>query len=166
MVVRRIAVGLLLALGLVVGWSWWNSDERRIGRRLDDLLERAEKAPGENQLVAALKAEEIAALFADPFDFRARQFDFATRDRRTLVRTIALYRMRSDRIAAQVLDRRLDVAATERRATMSLTVRFVGGWQGWTKDAYRFQIGWREQEGEWRIDLVDLVELVPAVAGP
>jgi hypothetical protein len=120
-----------------------------------------EKSPGENQLLAALKAEEAARVFADPFDFRARQFDFATRDRQTLIRSIALYRTRSERIAVHVLDRRLDVAAGERRATMALTARFVGGWQGRADEAYRFQLGWREQDGEWRIGYLDLVEIVP-----
>lgn len=158
--VTKVLAAGLLAVAAIGGWHWWHGDARRIGRQLDRLLESVEKAPGENQLVAALKAQEVASRFADPFDFRARQFDFATRDRQTLVRSVALYRLRSERIAPRVVDRRLDVAAEERRATMRLTVRFVGGWQGLDGEAYRFQIGWREQEDEWRIDSVDLIEIV------
>lgn len=158
--IKKLAAAGLLLAATILAWQWWHSDARRIGRRLDQLLGSVEKAPGENQLVAALKAQEVGALFTDPFDVRARQLDFTTRDRQTLVRSVALYRLRSERIAAEVLDRRLDVAVQERRATMGLTVRFAGGWQGAANEAYRFQIGWREQEGEWRIDFVDLVEIV------
>jgi hypothetical protein len=160
---RKVVLGVLLVAGSLAAWAWWNGDARRIERRVSYLLERVEKTPGENQLVGALKAEEAGRVFAYPFDFRARQFDFATRDRRELVRAIALYRLRSERIAAQVLDRRLDVATADRRATMTLAVRFRGGWGSPTNDAYRFRLGWREQEGEWRIDFVDLVEIMPAV---
>lgn len=161
MTLKKLGILILGGAAALAAWSWWNGDARRIGRRLDYLLERVEKSPGESQLVAALKAEEAARIFADPFDFRARQFDFETRDRQTLIRSIALYRLRSERIAVQVLDRRLDFAAGERRANMGLTVRFVGGWQGRANEAYRFQLGWREQDGEWRLDFVDLLEIVP-----
>ncbi len=101
--------------------------------------------------------------FADPFEFRARQFDFETRDRQTLVRNVALYRLRSERISVRIFDRRLDLDPARGRATMLLTARFVGGLGGRGNEAYRFQLDWVEQEGRWKIDYVDLLETRPGL---
>lgn len=155
-----LVVAVLVAVLAVA--RWWTSDARRIGRKVDYLIECIEKSPGEGKLAAALKAEQLGGLFADAFVFRARPYDFETQDRQTLIRTVALYRLRSERIGAQVLARRLDIDAANRRATMTLTTRFTGGWRDLGNDALRFQINWREDDGEWQIDTVDLLEVVPA----
>jgi hypothetical protein len=168
MLLKKILLPLLAVVVVFLAWSWWQSDSQRIARRVKYLTERVEKSPGEGQLMAALKSQELGGLFAEPFQFRARQFDFETRDRQTLIRTVALYRMRSDRITAQVLDRDLDVDGAGRRATMYLTTRFAGGFGGLGgpgNDAYRFQLNWIEQQGEWKIDYVDLVDVLPTT-GP
>jgi len=159
----RMSRWLLLVVVLVAVLAaarWWTSDAQRIGSKLDYLIERIEKSPGEGQLAAALKAEQLGSLFADPFVFRARPYDFETRDRQTLIRTVASYRLRSERIGARVLERRLDIDGANRRATMTLTARFTGGWREFGNDALRFQINWREEHGEWQIDFVDLLEIV------
>ena len=151
-----------LAAGLAF-WSWWSSDRQRIGRALRGLSEAVEKSPREGQLGAALKSREAVSYFADPFEFRARQFDFETRDRQTLVRNVALYRLRSERISVRIFDRRLDLDPARGRATMLLTARFVGGLGGRGNEAYRFQLDWVEQEGRWKIDYVDLLETRPGL---
>ncbi len=161
---RYLVVGVaVIALG-ITGWSWWHSDARRIGRELDRLMAQVDKSPGENPLTGALAAQEAAGQFAQSFHFRARQFDFETRDRQSLIRAIALYRNRSERIATQVLDEQLDIDAAAGRATMVLTARFQGGWQALTEDGYRFQLDWVEEEGGWRIAYADLLEVVQPVA--
>ncbi len=157
-----------LAAGLAF-WSWWSTDRQRIGRALRGLSEAVEKSPGEGQLGAALKSREAASYFADPFEFRARQFDFETRDRQTLARNVALYRLRSERISVQIFDRRLDLDPSARKATMLLSARFVGGLGGSNgllgggNESYRFQLNWVEQEGRWKIDYVDLLEIHPGL---
>lgn len=165
MFLKKIALLLVAVIAVVVAWTWWHSDAQRIGRRLEDLTERVEKSPGEGQLAAALKAEQVGSLFAEAFEFRARQFDFETRDRQSLIRAVALYRLRSERIVSRILDQRLDVDSAGRKATMVFTARFIGGWRGIGNDAYRFQLNWVEQDGEWKIEYVDLLEIVPAM-GP
>jgi len=162
MLLKKTALLLLGVIAAFVAWTWWHGDARRIGRRLEYLTERIEKSPGEGQLAAALRAEEVARMFAEQFQFRARQFDFETRDRQALIRAVALYRLRSERIVSHILDKRLDIDATERKATMVFTARFVGGWSAIGNDAYRFQFNWVEQAGEWKIEYVDLLEIVPA----
>jgi len=161
---KKLLAGLAATIAIILAWGWWSSDARRISSRLDDMIAAVAKSSGENQLNGALKAQEFAGHYAEPFVFRARQFDFETRSRQDLVRAVLLYRTRSERIATRVLDKRLDVDNATRRATMFVTARFVGGWRSGSDDAYRFQLNWVEQAGEWKIDYADLVEVVP-VAG-
>ncbi|MGH9464008.1 MAG: hypothetical protein ACRD0X_00055, partial [Thermoanaerobaculia bacterium] len=131
-------------------------------RQLARLMELAEKEPGETRLAGLERAGSMVELFAAQFEFRARPFDFATRDRRELARAIASYRSGSERIGSRVYDRDLWIDGDARRAAMRLTAEFGEGLAlTGDRDAYRFQIGWVEENGEWRIDLVDLVEVVP-----
>lgn len=158
----RLLVLVSLAAGLAA-W-WWlgrDGDERAIGRQLERMIELAEKESGETPLAGLERARAIADLFAAQFEFRALPFDFATRDRRELAQAIASYRAGSERIGSRVYDRELWVDGGARRAAMRVTVEFREGMGlGGERDAYRFQIAWVEEGGAWRIDLVDLVEVV------
>ena len=158
----KILIPLVALVALLVGWNWWTSDAQRIVRRLEALAETVEKSPGEGQLATAFKAEQVAGFFAEPFQFRARQFDFATDDRGTLARSVAAYRLRSDRIVPSVLHRELDLDPAARTAKMVVVIRFAGGFRGRANEAYRFQLNWVEQEAEWKIGFADLIEIVPA----
>lgn len=159
---NRLLFALLAIVGLVVGWNWWTSDARRIERRLGALTDAVAKSGKENQLTLALRAEQVAGFFAQPFSFRARQFDFETDDRGALTRAVAGYRLRSDRISPAVLHRELEVDSTTRSARMQIVVRFAGGLANRGSEAYRFQLNWVEQQGEWKIGFADLIEIVPA----
>ena len=158
----KVALPLVAFVALIIGWNWWTSDTQRIARRLEALAEAVEKTPGEGQLATAFKAEQAARFFAEPFQFRARQFDFETVDRGALIRSVAAYRLRSDRIAPSVLHHELDVDSINRTAKMVALIRFAGGFRSRANDAYRFQLNWVEQDGEWKIGYADLIEIVPA----
>ncbi len=159
---RRLLLLAALAAGLAA-W-WWlgrGGDERAIERQLERLVELAEKEPGETPLAGLERARAITGLFAARFELRARPFDFATRDRQELARAIASYRAGPERISSRVTDRELWLDAEARRAAMRVTIEFGEGLAlTGNRDAYRFQIGWVEENGEWRIDLVDLIEIV------
>ena len=155
---RNLLLALVVVAGALLWWNWASSAERRIARELDALMERVEKGPDENPLHGALKAEEAARSFAEPFRFRAWQFDFETRNRQDLIRGIVLYRSRSDRVAPQLLDSEIEVQGE--RAVQRLVVRFQGGWQGVGDDAYRFRLEWVETPQGWRIADADLEEIV------
>ena len=156
----KVLTAVVVIFLLFVGWAWWSGDAQRINRRLGALTDEVEKAPGEGQLATALKAEAVAAFFAEPFRFRARQFDFETTDRRTLVRSVAAYRLRSERIATDILYRHLEIDPVARTARLEIVARFAGGWGGRAGEAYRFQLDWVEQEDRWQIGYVDLIEIV------
>lgn len=158
------ALALLAALGGLVGWL--HSDRRRISRQVRRIEKLVAKRPGESNLTALNKARQITELFAPGFEFRARQFDFSTRDRRALAGAIHRYRSLSDAVSMRVVSRELHIDGGFRRATLYLTAEFltgIGDLRG--REAYGFQINWVDHEGEWLIDYVDLLRVIEQPSG-
>jgi hypothetical protein len=61
----------------------------------------------------------------------------------------------------RVRDWQLDVDKPSRRATLNVTTDFVTSFRDITgREAYRWQVNWVEQEDEWRIDYVRLLEII------
>jgi len=153
--------GLLLVLS---GWwliDWYTSPERRIDGQLGEIQKLISKAPGENNLNALAKARAATELFADSFEFEARQFDFHTRDRQQLISGIHQYRTRAETILMQFPEREIAVDKELGRATSQVTAHFITKTRDLAgREAYRFQINWIEQEGEWRMDYVRLLEII------
>jgi hypothetical protein len=159
--IQVVIVALLLAAG---GWwlvAWYTSPTRRIGRQLSEIEKLIAKPPGESNLTALNKARLAAELFADNFEFVAEEFDFHTRDRQQLLSGIHQYRSRSQTILMQVRDREISVVPEQHRATSYVIAHFITKARDISgREAYRFQINWLEQEGEWRMDYVRLLEII------
>ena len=153
--------GLLILLG---GWwlfGWYTSPERRINAQLGEIQKLISKAPGENNLNALAKARSATKLFAESFEFEAQQFDFHTRDRQQLISGIHQYRSRAQTILMQFPDKDLSVDPRHGRATSQVTAYFITKARDITgREAYRFQINWVEQDGQWRMDYVRLLEVI------
>ena len=152
-----------VALILCSWWwyQWYTSPERQIDNRLGQIQKLIAKAPGEDNLGALAKARAATELFADSFEFEARQFDFHTRDRQQLISGIHQYRSRAQTILVQFPEKDLAVNAGQARATSHVTVQFVTKARDLAgREAYRFQINWLEQGGEWRMDYVRLLEII------
>ena len=160
-VVRNLALGLAV---VVAGWivlAWYGNDERRIGRQLKKLQELVAKSPNETDLASLSRAREVTNLFADPFEVVAEPFDFHTQDRQALGVGIHSYRSRAESIRMRVRERELTVDKKSRRATLYLTTDFVTDFRDFMgREAYRWQVNWVEQEGEWRIDYAKLLEVI------
>ena len=149
--------GLLLA----AIWLWNQGDERRIERNLKRIQKLVGKGPGEGRLEGLRRAREISGFFADGFEVEAEQLGFHSRDRRSLTAGIHRYRSSSHRIAMRVYDKDHFVDHRLGRATTHLTADFLTGLDDLTGlEAYRLQINWVEQSGDWRIDYVRLLEVV------
>lgn len=133
----------------------------QVRRRLDEVQKLVGKVPGETNLESLNKARKISELFATDFEFTAPQFDFATRDRRTLVGAIHDYRSRSSTVAMLTRDVEVSVDEAARRATVHLVAEFVSGVDDILgREAYAFQINLKEENDEWRIDYVRLLEVL------
>jgi hypothetical protein len=166
---RAKGAAALVLLGVAALWlfSWYRSPERRIHRSIAEIEKLVAKAPGEDNLTALGKARKIGELFAEEFEFEAQPFDFSTRDRQRLTAAIHQYRSRSQAIAVEIRDRETSVDPQQGRGTSHLTVEFLTKFQDLAgREAYRFQINWVEEGGEWRIDYVRLLEVIDAPSGP
>ena len=159
---RRTLIACLFLIVLVaIGWNWWQSDRRQIARQLDHLQELVAKDGPESALEGLAEARAITGLFASAFEIRARQLDFATRDRQELIRFIHQYRSGSESIHMRVSTGTLNVVPEHRRATLDATLEFPsGGPLGGADEAYHVQVNWLEENGVWRIDYVDLLEII------
>lgn len=158
-----IAVAVLVAGWWVYGWLF--SDSRRIERELEEIRELLSKSGHEAELAAVARAGDVTGRFADPFEVRARDYGGSMTDRRSVAGTIHRYRSSADRIAVIFSDHDLTVDGS--RATMEFVAEFqttlLDGLSG--SERYRFRIDWREQDGDWRIALVDLLEVVEGPRG-
>jgi hypothetical protein len=161
---RGLQAAVALAVLLIGGWlavRWWVSPERRVNRNIKKIQELVSKTPGESDLVALGKARRLSEMFADNFEFRAAGFDFYTRDRQRLAAGAHQYRSFSQAIAMRVRQKELTVDKEHRRASTYLTADFVTKARDITgREAYRFRIDWVEQEGDWKIDYVELLEIL------
>ena len=167
---KRLQVTVALALLVIAGWMtvrWWVSPERQIGKSIKRMQKLVSKAPGESDLVALGKARNISEMFAESFEFRAEGFDFYTRDRQRLAAGVHQYRSFSQAIAMRVRDKELTVDEEHRRASTYLIADFVTKARDITgREAYRFRIDWVEQEGDWKIDFVELLEILEEPTRP
>jgi hypothetical protein len=167
---RRLQSAVALAALLIGGWlvvRWWVSPERRINKKIQQIQKLVSKAPGESDIVALGKARRVSEMFADSFEFRAEDFDFYTRDRQRLAAGVHQYRSYSQAIAMRVRDKELTVNEEHRRASTYLIADFVTKARDVTgREAYRFRLDWVEQEGDWRIDFVELMEILEEPTRP
>lgn len=146
---------------------WWVSPERQIEKGIKRMQKLVSKTPGESDLVALGKARNVSEMFADSFEFRAEGFDFYTRDRQRLAAGVHQYRSFSQAIAMRVRDKELTVDVEHRRASTYLVADFVTQARDITgREAYRFRIDWVEQEGDWKIDFVELLEILEEPTRP
>lgn len=167
---RGLQTAVALVALLIGGWlavRWWVSPQRQVNRNIKEIQKLVSKTPGESDLVALGKARNISEMFADNFEFRAEGFDFYTRDRQRLAAGVHQYRRFSQAIAMRVREKELTVDEEHRRASTYLTTDFVTKARDITgREAYRFRIDWVEQEGDWKIDYVELVEILEEPTRP
>lgn len=170
MLSRRFQATIALIALLVTGWlavRWWVSPQRQIKRNIKEIQRLVSKTPGESDLVALGKVRKVSEMFAESFEFRAKGFDFYTRDRQRLAAGVHQYRSFSQAIAMRVRDKELTVDEEHRRVSTYLIADFVTSARDITgREAYRFRIDWVEQGDEWKIDYVELLEILEEPTRP
>ncbi len=154
----------LAGVAVVLAASWlilglWNSDARRIERRLAKLQKLAAKTLVETQFRGATKAKGIADLFTADFELIAEPENFSTSSRQDLIRGVMAYRSRSKSLVVDVLRKDLFIDPGGTIATHYAYVQFVsdlGDFAGTT--TYPVQIEWVKEGGEW---LIKKLEVLP-----
>ena len=166
MTARRLALVLLALIAIPFIWTWWSSERRQIERQAERLEDLVSKLGAESAIEGVATARAITNLFASSFEVRAQQLGFSTRDRQELIRFVHRYRSTSDSIHMRIRQSSLSVASEHHRATQNATFEFLsGGPLSSSSERYRVQINWLLEDGDWRIDYVDLLEILDIPPG-
>lgn len=156
---KRIALIVATAIALVVLWSWWTSDRRRLAARLDEIEELFEKSRAEDQLTSFGKTRAIVELFAPGFVVLARPYEASITHRQQLAGIVQRYRDGSERIEISDSERRFEIDA-ERGVAESAALFAVAGGAGGGGERFRARIAWARIDGEWRIQEFEIVEVL------
>lgn len=157
--VRLLALAAVAAI-LVALALWWTSDRRRIVAQFEALQGAIEKRGGEGALDRLAHAREVSECFADGFVLLAQPYEGTITDRQQLMGIVDRYRGSAESIA--VSDSEVEVTLRE-NATADLTavVEAVGQRPGGPgRERLRLRIAWREDDGVWRIQELEVLEVL------
>jgi hypothetical protein len=151
-----------VAAVLIAGWVWWSSDARRLGARLAELEAAFEKDGPEDQLASFGKTRRIVELFAPGFLILARPYEGSISDRQQLAAIVQRYRDSARTIDVSSGSRETEVhserGTAETTAVFSISGDRGGGGPG--GERFRARIAWSRAEGEWRIQEVEILEVL------
>ena len=160
----RTAYLLYAVLALAVGvwlYTTWSGDRRRIERQLDRFRSLVEKEGEESALAAANQARLVGELLTRDFSLHLEPYAPVLTDRRELTRVILGYRTRASRIGLDFRDRELALDESSRIGDMTLVAAISGTADGQAyREGYRLRLRWVPEDGEWRIQRVDLLEVL------
>lgn len=154
---RYIAIAIVAAA--VALFFYLRGDERRILRQLDRLEELMSKQGAEDQLASFVVVREVSSLFADGFVVRAKPWQGSLVGRKELTGALMRYRTAALVIEAEVGSRELEVDGDLGLATLVGDLQVVmdfGGRKG--RERRQVRIEWVEEEGQWLVREVDLLE--------
>lgn len=157
--VRLVTLSALVAV--IVGFVlWWTSDRRRIAAQFEALQNAIEKAGSEGTLDRVSHARAASDLFAEGFVILAQPYEGTIEDRQQLMAIVDRYRESAERIV--VSDSEVEVELRP-NATAELTavVEAVGARPGGPgRERLRIRVAWREDEGVWRIQELEVLEVL------
>ena len=157
---RALALAVLVA-GLTAGWLWWGSDRRRIQARFDEAITLFEKSGAETQLEAFARVRGIVGLFAPGFVAMARPYEGTITDAQQLAGIVASYRASAERIAVADAGRELVLRPQNATAELTTTVTVDGVRDGGPgRERFRLRVAWREDAGVWRIQELEILEVL------
>jgi hypothetical protein len=152
----------LVLVVLVFVFQWWRSDERRIKKALDELVELLEKKEAEDQLVAFGVARAVARRFAPGFVILAKPYRGRITDNEELMSAVLTFRNASPEISIDLGSVSLEVNKKRRTAAMGLeaTVTMETGPGEHGRESYRVRLAWLNEEGRWLLHQVEVIEVL------
>ncbi|MEO8195199.1 MAG: nuclear transport factor 2 family protein [Thermoanaerobaculia bacterium] len=159
----RILAVVALAIALAAIVHWWTSDRRRILAQFEALQSAIEKnGPGgsEGTLDRLAHARAVSQMFADGFVILAQPYEGTIDSRQQLMAVVDRYRGSAETIAvsASEVEVKLRPNAT---AELTAEVEAVGLRQGGPgRERLRLRLAWREDEGVWRIQELEVIEVL------
>ncbi|HVS02772.1 MAG TPA: hypothetical protein VMT16_08390 [Thermoanaerobaculia bacterium] len=151
----------VLAAVLATLWAQWHSPQRRILRRLAALEEALEKDGPEDQLATLGRGREITRFFAPGFLILAAPYEGRISSPQELVGAVHRLRSAGTTVAVDFRDVEIEVRRANDTADMGLeaTVAIDLG-DGEGRESYRGRLQWVEEEGQWLIQQVEILEVL------
>lgn len=152
----------LLALAAILGglFYWWRSDRRRIVAQFEALQDELEKRGEEGTFDRLGHARGVSEIFAEGFVILAQPYEGTIQDRQQLMAVVDRYRASAERIT--VSDSEVEIQLRPNAtADMTAVVEAVGlrpGGPG--RERLRIRVAWREDDGVWRIQELEVLEVL------
>lgn len=145
----------------LASWIWhqahWN--ERRIHRRMDELVRVVEKPQGEKSLPAMAQAQRLTGYFADGAMLDLKPTISYAFKKDALTALYMQVHARVDALAVQVTDRRLTLEPDKTNAVMRLTATAQVTIGAQTEDlVHEIQLKWIKLNHQWFISDVKQVQ--------
>lgn len=105
------------------------------------------------------KVRDVVALFAPGFAISARPYEGTITDAQQLAGIVHRYRDRASRIAVSDSDREIE-RFENRTAEMTAVVQVDGDRGGPGRERFRVRVAWREDDGVWRVQELEIVEVL------
>lgn len=145
---------LLIAAG-ALAWLYFSfsgGEEQKIRRRLAEIEELVEKAPGEGALDGVGRARSFAALFTEPFDADVGPAGQRIGDRQQLMQVFIGFRHASERVALDYRAIEIVLSPGEKEAVVRLEALLNGGPAGLLADEhFPVELLFRKVDGDWLV---------------
>ncbi len=158
-VVRILAV-VALAAALLAIFRWWTSDRRRILGRFEALQVAIEKGGSEGALDRLAHAREVTQFFADGFVILAQPYEGTVSDRQQLMGIVDRYRASAETIAVSDSEVELTLRPNATGEMTAVVEAFGIRPQGPGRERLRLRVAWREDDGQWRIQELEVLEVL------
>jgi hypothetical protein len=162
---RSHLLWIVLALGVAIWFmTGAGGPEAELRNRLAKVEDLIDKQPGESALASAERAnrlrDDLAATFR--IDLTAAGGGVVT-DPAGLARSFVGFRRAFDRIEVGLEAQSIEIqGANTARMEVRASLVAVGGAVGLSRDAFRVEIRWRREGGDWRMAEVLVVERLDA----
>jgi hypothetical protein len=138
----------------------YRSDRRVIFRQLKSLTALLEKGGAEPPLASWGVAREVASLFAPGFLVSAPPYEGRLTDPQQLAAAVHRLRDAAVRIEVTVGSRELEVRANGTSELHFVSSVILHRPQGVAHESYRVRTQWQKDEGRWRINELELLEVL------
>lgn len=164
---KKPAIAFTLACLLIVFligyyFLWRERDEQIINRRLNEIVELAEKSRNEAPLLTMSQSREILQYISQTPQIQFGPPLPVIRDRESLGAAILQVRQAASVLEIRIIERTIRLAPDSQSAEMQVeaeaNVSHAG--EGGT-DRRRFVIEWVKEDGEWVIERVHLLQGTP-----
>ncbi len=162
----RILIPAVLVAGAALYFGyfylWLEDDERIIHSKVNRLVEVAGKDGNETVFVGVSRAREIADHFSSDFSLDlGRPFPGGVSGRDELTAAIVQVRANAQELSLRATDRQLEIAEDGESAVMELTGRgSLSHSGGEAREARRFRVEWIREDGDWKIETVELLDII------